>query len=145
MTDEIAPGKPRFYQEANGLMYERSWRYDSKGEKLCLNCTPVGDRATQSSALTRPTSTKRTALQNLRASGAMTAQQQRVLEAIKPGQDYTRNELERNTGIRINAICGRVAELIDRGEIEPGPPRRCKLSGQMVHTLRRKQSLQEAA
>lgn len=50
-------------------------------------------------------------------------------------RDYTRAELAADVGIRINAVCPRVLELIERGVLVERPARKCKLSGRSAHPV----------
>lgn len=61
---------------------------------------------------------------------------QRVLDAIQPGQDYSRTEIARVTGLAINVVCGRVNELIEAGALEHGPRRPCRVSGVCIKPVR---------
>lgn len=69
-------------------------------------------------------------------SGKALSQWMRVLAAIEAHPGITRAELERETGIRINAICGRVAELVDAALVAEGERRTCGVTGEEAHGLR---------
>lgn len=84
--------------------------------------------------------TSKAAYSGLRYSGALTVQQKLVLTTITFGSqhDWTRQELARATGLGINAICGRVNELLHdpfRCLVECGR-RRCGVTGENVNVLR---------
>lgn len=75
------------------------------------------------------------AYSNLKASGRMSGQQLKVYALFDAGRDYTRQELAKESGLQINAICGRVAELLERGSIRVAGKRRCGVTGQVVEVL----------
>lgn len=56
-----------------------------------------------------------------------------ALEENKAG--LTRNELEAKTGIRINAVCGRVNELRAAGVVETKSDRPCSKSGNTAEVV----------
>jgi hypothetical protein len=64
----------------------------------------------------------------LHGSGARQNQAYRILRALRPGKTYTLNEIERKTGIRINAVSGRVNELKACGFLVEGERRECTVS-----------------
>jgi hypothetical protein len=53
-----------------------------------------------------------------------------------PARDFTRGELSHLSAIPINAICGRVNELIAAGTIEERVRRACAFSGKQCHPVR---------
>ncbi len=75
----------------------------------------------------RTTSIK--ALHELQASGKGGIQRARILRALLQRKDMTRREIQRATGIDINAVCGRVRELIDVGAARETEARRCRVTG----------------
>lgn len=68
----------------------------------------------------------------------ITQGQRRVLDFMcrAPWQDWTRNELARESGIPINVICPRVNELIAAGVLEERVRRGCRFSGKQAHPVR---------
>jgi predicted transcriptional regulator len=52
-----------------------------------------------------------------------------------PGE-YTRNELAKLSGIPINAVCGRINELIEAGAVEERMRRADRYTGKQSHGLR---------
>lgn len=66
------------------------------------------------------------------------SRQQRVivdhLAAYRGG--HTRAELAQATGIRLSSVCGRVNELLERGEIVERSRRPCSVTGVQAHVLR---------
>lgn len=66
----------------------------------------------------------------LRGKGIDLNQKGKIIEfMINHGKTFTRAELSENIGIRINAICGRVHELIKNGYIHELPKRVCTVTG----------------
>jgi len=73
------------------------------------------------------------ALEQLEKSGRGQAQRTRLLRYIINGKtNYTRAELSKYTDIPINAVCGRVNELIRSKAIAEIGRRKCKITGNMV-------------
>ena len=72
----------------------------------------------------------------LKSSGKLTAQQEVVMTWMRNLiGDATRSEIERGTGLKINAVCGRVNELIALGELRETRKRRCRVTGETVNAL----------
>lgn len=51
------------------------------------------------------------------------------------GGDFSRTELSRATGISINAVCGRINELVTAGVLVESEPRQCSVTGKRVHPV----------
>jgi len=81
----------------------------------------------------KPTSVE--AYGRLRSEGRLTKQHTLILSAWKPGVTYTRQELVKLTGLGINAICGRVAELVGMGAVQVSGKRACTVTGSNVEAL----------
>lgn len=83
--------------------------------------------------------TSRAAYEALVASGKAESQRARILKRIVEClAGCTRQELVRYTGIPINAVCGRVAELLKAGHIRVGTYTvECQVTGQQVECLYR--------
>ncbi|WAC72082.1 hypothetical protein OU995_21295 [Roseateles sp. SL47] len=64
--------------------------------------------------------------------------QRRVLEAMVPGQVYSRRDLEKLTGMRTGTVCGRVKELLDAQLLEVHGTKEDPESGVTVEALRLK-------
>ncbi len=72
----------------------------------------------------------------LKASGKLTAQQEAVMAWLRSRiGDATRQEISRGSGIAINAVCGRVKELMDAGEIVETGRRRCRVTGETANPV----------
>lgn len=67
-----------------------------------------------------------------RESGALGKQQRVVMDEIKARGAGTRSELAKRTGITINAIAGRVNELVAAGLLVEYPQRKCACTGRTV-------------
>lgn len=70
------------------------------------------------------------------AEGAVNRQQALILCKMQPGASYTRSELSDITKLQINAVCGRVFELVRDMRLEEGTPRKCKVTGNTAKTVR---------
>jgi hypothetical protein len=73
----------------------------------------------------------------IREDGTLGKRQAEVLAAVQPGLDYSLQELVRATGLAVNCITGRVAELREMGLLENAPQRACQVTGRQVKPLRR--------
>lgn len=73
----------------------------------------------------------------MRWTGKLTRQQQVLAHflAANGQRDYTRQELANATGLAINAICGRVKELLDLGAVEERGRRPCRITGESANAL----------
>ena len=80
--------------------------------------------------------TSMSAYQGLSQSGHLGAQQQAILSVLKPGRDYTLQELVRASGLPINVVSGRCNELKKRGQLEEGAQRRCSITQRLVWPVR---------
>jgi hypothetical protein len=67
--------------------------------------------------LTNVSETSLAAYRQLEADGKLPPQRVRVLDAITKHGALTREELAGVTGMRLSAICGRVADLIKDGHL----------------------------
>jgi hypothetical protein len=68
-------------------------------------------------------------------SGAALAQWQRIYAHIQAQPGVTRAEIEAATGIRINAVSGRVHDLLAGGLVAEGDARTCTATGREAHPL----------
>lgn len=66
----------------------------------------------------------------------LSAGQRRVLEAIRPGLDFTRTEIAHASGMSLQSVCGRVNELVSAGRLENGPRRNCSRTGNASNPVR---------
>lgn len=74
----------------------------------------------------------------LQYSGKLADQQQRVLAVFYslPSGKWTRKEIEQQTGIDINAVCGRVNELIKLALLVEDGKKTCFVTTNNVNALR---------
>lgn len=68
--------------------------------------------------------------------GKVGKQAELILAHVKPGMDYSRSELCRMTGISVNAMSGRVNDLMKAKRLEHGEPRKCRVTGRTVKPVR---------
>lgn len=82
--------------------------------------------------------TSMAAYRTLEWHGRLTKQQAKVVDFLQANlqRDYTRQELSNVTGLAINAICGRVRELLDLKVLEETGPRECRITGATANPLR---------
>lgn len=69
--------------------------------------------------------------------GTLSKRQAEVLAHIKPGKDYSLQELARLTGLGVNIVSARCHELRAAKVLELGPTRKCVHTGRSVHPVRR--------
>lgn len=67
---------------------------------------------------------------------SVTDAQRRILQAMRPGQLYSRRDLEALCRMRTGSVCGRVKELLDAGHLEVSGEKVDPDSGKTVETLR---------
>lgn len=81
--------------------------------------------------------TSRDAYRELQDTGKAGTQRAQILETmLKKPVSYTRSELSKATGLTINAVSGRVNEMIRDGVIvESTWTRQCNITGKNVHEL----------
>jgi len=80
--------------------------------------------------------TSLSAYDGLKSDGRAGAQEQRVLDAMQHGRDYSLQELARATGMPINAVSGRVNGLKKKGLVVEAPRRACSVTGNTIHPVR---------
>lgn len=84
------------------------------------------------------TITSRMAYDEVQCTGKDITQADEIMLHIIEGYDYSRQELKRLTGFEINAICGRVNEMLKTGVLEEGEIRKCEVTGRSIRPVRRK-------
>jgi len=72
----------------------------------------------------------------MQSMGEFNRQQLIVLASVKPGRDYSLQELSKLTKLPINAVSGRVNELKRKGALEVGPKRPCCVTGSLIAPVR---------
>lgn len=65
--------------------------------------------------------------------GTQRAQLFAIIAEHKNG--LTRNELSRVSGVPINAVCGRVNEMLKSDQVFEGPRRDCRVTGHSAYPL----------
>lgn len=65
-------------------------------------------------------------------SGTLAGQQFTIINAMREGQTYSRRDLVKLTGLEINAVCGRVNELVKCGALVEMPKRKDASTGNMI-------------
>lgn len=85
---------------------------------------------------TQSVETRNAAYELLKASPKMGNQKRLILAFIGNRQDATRQEISVGTMISINAVCGRIGQLIEGGHIEESTPRQCNITRNTVTPLR---------
>ena len=68
-------------------------------------------------------------------SGVASTQRGLIYLAIKTGAGMTRQEICRTTGLAINAVCGRVNELVNGGAVIESERRKCRITGRLAHPV----------
>lgn len=72
-----------------------------------------------------------------RASGHVTSSQQAILDAMKPGRDYSLSELSAMTGIEKSSVSGRINEMLESGAVVVSRLRACKVTGKKARATKR--------
>lgn len=82
--------------------------------------------------------TSRQRYHELVETGDVSRQQAELLSFMRAGKDYTRAELSRISGLMINAVTGRVNELLKDGKLEEqeDEKRRCNVTGYTAKVVR---------
>lgn len=80
--------------------------------------------------------TSLSAYRDMQDEGKVGKQAALILSFIKSGEDYSRQEICRLTGLAVNAVSGRVNDLLKAGRIEHGDKRPCKVTGRTILPVR---------
>lgn len=103
-------------------------------------CNTIGERFRSASKLAQSgvRDTSRDAYRNAARSGELTRQQGEILALVTSGRraDWTRKEISEASGIPINAVTGRVHELMEKDRLEELERRACTITGEQAHPLR---------
>lgn len=73
----------------------------------------------------------------IKRDGTVSARQAQILAAVKPGRDYTLQELVKLTGLPVNVVSGRCFELKDSGALVLADKRTCTVTGRTVAPVKR--------
>ncbi len=79
--------------------------------------------------------TSREAYRYAQRRGITGAQAVRIAVYLFDSPPRTRAEIARDTGIPINAVCGRVNELVKAHAVDENSARPCTTSGRMAHPV----------
>ena len=79
--------------------------------------------------------TSKDAFIGINEDGTARTQRGKIYLFLKKYKSITRTELADYTGIKINAVCGRVRELIDEGYVIEDGKKKCSRTGQVVYAL----------
>lgn len=82
-----------------------------------------------------PKVTSIAALRELRINGEDIKQRDQIRLVLADHNNLTRSEIANKTGLTINAVCGRVAELLSSNLIAYSHDRKCTITGKYVETL----------
>lgn len=76
----------------------------------------------------------------MKKDGTLSQRQRQIMAVIGDyPRDYSLQELAKATGLPINVVSGRVNELRNNtDELERGPARACKVTGNTIRPVRRK-------
>lgn len=81
--------------------------------------------------------TSHKALDSLMKSGKLYTNTYLILKTLKRfKRGLTRREIEEKTGLRINQVTGRVAELLERKAIQESGTRRCRITKNIVNVVK---------
>jgi DNA-binding IclR family transcriptional regulator len=67
--------------------------------------------------------------------GKLGKQQKTILSVVRPGFNYSLQELCKLTGLQINAVSGRVHDLKKLKLLSIGDTRRCNITGKTIHPV----------
>lgn len=76
--------------------------------------------------------TSKRAYHEIEAEGRITRQEGIILAVMRPGADYSLQELVRLSGVQINAVAGRVNHMKKIGAVVVTAPRKCSITGRTV-------------
>jgi len=77
-------------------------------------------------------STSLEAYEDLREEGTLGKQEKVIIDSMQQGWNYSLREIEKITGIQINAVSGRVNGLKKKGFVIECDKRQCTLTGRMI-------------
>jgi hypothetical protein len=76
------------------------------------------------------------AYEQIKSEGKLSHQQQTILSVVKPGNDYSLQELCRLTRLPINVISGRVNDLKKLKVLTLGETRPCSITLRTIHPVK---------
>ena len=93
----------------------------------------LGDLVTKPEAKkTNVRTTSRKVYREIKQAGTLGKQSQDILAALKPGLDYSLQEISRLTGIPINAVSGRVNSMKRSDSLMECDKRPCRITGRTI-------------
>lgn len=92
----------------------------------------LGDLFEWVSKSTNVRSTSKEAYADLKEKGTLGKQEKEIIESMRVGWNYSLREIEKITGIQINAVSGRVNGLKKKGFVVECDKRPCALTGRMI-------------
>lgn len=72
----------------------------------------------------------------IKEDGILTRQQKVIVDLLKPGRDYSLQEVCQVTGFPVNVVSARCHALRELGVLELGPTRPCTLTQRSIHPVR---------
>ncbi len=85
---------------------------------------------------TQVASTSIATYHSIKRDGTVSVRQAQILAAVKPGRDYTLQELVKLTGLPVNVVSGRCNEMRKDGALAPSDKRNCSVTGNRVTTVK---------
>lgn len=85
---------------------------------------------------TQVASTSIATYRSIKRDGTVSVRQAQILAAMKPGRDYTLQELVKLTGLPVNVVSGRCNEMRKDGALAPADKRNCSVTGNRVTTVK---------
>jgi len=85
-----------------------------------------------STKITNVRSTSKEAYAELKDEGILGRQEKMILDSMQRGWNYSLKEIEKITGIQINAVSGRVNGLKKKGFVVECEKRKCALTGRNI-------------
>ena len=92
----------------------------------------LGDLFEWVAKVTNVRSTSKEAYADLKEEGTLGDQERTILESMQRGWNYSLRELEKITGIQINAVSGRVNGLKKKGFVLECDKRPCSITGKSI-------------
>jgi uncharacterized membrane-anchored protein len=92
----------------------------------------LGDLFDWVAKVTNVRSTSKEAYADLKEEGTLGKQEKEILDSMQRGWNYSLREIEKITGIQINAVSGRVNGLKKKGFLIECDKRPCALTGRVI-------------
>jgi len=85
--------------------------------------------------ITNVRETSKEAYSDLKDEGALAEQEYKIIKALKPGWNYSLQEISKLTDIQINAVSGRVNGLKKIGWLVECEKRECSITGRKIQPV----------